>query len=59
MGIIIGILIYLLPMMALHIHYSRYPKYWVDKFEFEIRNQKMSVEDFDYWITTKFFSLAV
>lgn len=56
MWIIIGILIYCIPMIGLHVHYMIFPKYWANKFEFEIRNQKMTVEDFDYWLTTKFFA---
>lgn len=56
MGIIIGILIYSIPMAGLHIHYMLFPKYWADKFEFEILNQKMTIEEFDYWISIKFFA---
>ena len=50
------ILAWLIPLFGLLIHYSVYPKYWANKFELEIRSQKMSVEDFDYWLTTKFFA---
>ncbi len=54
--LILAILAWLFPLFGLLIHYSFCPKYWADKFEFEIRNQKMTIEEFDYWISIKFFA---
>ena len=52
--LIYGAMLYSVIMCVFHVHFVFFPKYWADRFEFEIRNQKMDVEQFSDWLTTRF-----
>lgn len=53
-ALIYGATLYSVVMCVFHVHFVLFPKYWADRFEFEIRNQKMDVEQFSDWLTTRF-----